>query len=91
MERGEVTSPLGGGDVGSQSGRKPGCGRETSCGTDYKCSCDKLEGEKGARKVGGWEGSRENGRTEGHGESRLRRQLTPVDLWEALSRVWRIL
>lgn len=40
------------------------------------------------RKVGGWEGSRENGRTEGQGETRFRRQLTPVELWEARSGVW---
>lgn len=40
------------------------------------------------RKVGGWEGSRENGRTEGQGETRFRGQLTPVELREARSGVW---
>lgn len=88
MKGGGDQALLWGGEVGSQSGRKPGCGRETSCGTDYKCSCDKLEGGEGVRKVGGWEGSRENGRTEGQGETRFRRQLTPVELREARSGVW---
>lgn len=40
------------------------------------------EGGKGVREVGGWEENRENGGTEGQGESGFREQRRPEGLWE---------